>query len=89
MSKKKYRLKDSVGGYLSLTTPGFACIIRKDDEIELDEQQLIRVGKFVEEVKSKPKKTTKKKSVDIEVVEEDKEDKEEERVIDIFMEDNE
>lgn len=83
MAVKKYRLKDGLGS-ISLTSPAFECIIRKDDEVELTEQQLIRVGKFVEEVK--PRRTRKKKEVEEAVVEEIQE---EERVTDIFVEDDE
>ena len=70
----KYRLKKKVGGYLALTSTGFARIIKGDEELDLSAEELERLKDYVEPVpKVQKKKVTKK---------------EEEGVTDIFAEDN-
>jgi hypothetical protein len=68
----KYRLKEKYGGYLALTSATFQRIIKKDEELELSAEELIRLKEYVEPVP----KVKKVKKV------------EEERVKDIFVEDD-
>lgn len=71
MGKKKYRLKEEYGGQVTLTSVAFECTIKKGQELELTDEELIRMKEFVEPVPVVKKKKTNVRTTDI-FVEEDK-----------------